>query len=73
MFVDNDKLRVFIMEPDAWIVTVKYYDNTFYVNCAEFVIYTRKRAENSFLSFNYKLRKGVLKLHKGSIQVDPVK
>ena len=49
MFVDNDKLRVFITEPDAWIVTVKYYDNTFYVNCAEFVIYTRKRAENSFL------------------------
>ena len=49
MFVDNDKLRVFITEPDAWIVTVKYYDTTFYVNCAEFVICTRKRAENSFL------------------------
>ena len=53
MCVDNDKLRVFIMEPDAWIVTVKYYDNTFYVNCAEFVIYTRNAQKiTRFLSFH---------------------
>ena len=43
-FADNDKLRVFIMRPDTRIVTVKYYDNTFYVNCAEFVIYRRNSA-----------------------------
>ena len=61
MFVDNDKLRVFITEPDAWIVTVKYYDNTFYVNCAEFVIYTRKRAENSFLFLKQFLEKKCVK------------
>ena len=54
MCVDNDKLRVFIMEPDAWIVTVKYYDNTFYVNCAEFVIYTRNAQKiTRFLSFHH--------------------